>query len=170
MTYDYDRLYAETPDALGASDRVVRAFFDAVERVPSRVLDIGCGQGRDALFAGRLGHAVLGVDLSANGIRALRSAARSEELHVEGIVADITGYRPTGAFDIILFDRTLHMLPEPSRLDVLGRMLGHVAPRGSVLIVDERRNIPRLKQVFSDHDADWSWITEKPGYLFARRS
>ena len=55
MSYDYDALYARTPDALGAPTRAFVDFFDGYDRPNVRVLDIGCGQGRDALFIARLG-------------------------------------------------------------------------------------------------------------------
>jgi cyclopropane fatty-acyl-phospholipid synthase-like methyltransferase len=52
-------------------------------------LDVGCGQGRDALFIAIKGHRVVGMDISANGIRDLKDVASRENLPIEGIVADI---------------------------------------------------------------------------------
>jgi len=43
-------------------------FFVDFDQVNASVLDLGCGQGRDALFIARMGHDVLGVDLSPTGI------------------------------------------------------------------------------------------------------
>ena len=70
-----------------------------------------CRQGRDALFIARHGHHVLGVDLSPTGIRDRTIAAKIEGLPIQGTVADLTTYNPSGFFDIILCDRTLHTLP-----------------------------------------------------------
>ncbi|HHC30170.1 MAG TPA: class I SAM-dependent methyltransferase, partial [Rhodobacterales bacterium] len=136
---------------------------------PCRVLDIGCGQGRDALFIARAGHAVVGVDLSPNGIGDLKAAAQREHLAIDGIVADITTFAPPGTFDIILIDRTLHMLAEAARLTVLARLLDHVTPKGWVLIADERANIAGFQQVIADHRAAWLTERAKGGTLFVRR-
>lgn len=169
MTYDYDKLYGETPEALGAPTGRIVAFFDAVEGPGLRVLDVGCGQGRDALFVARRGHTVVGVDLSPNGIRDMVAGAQREGLAVEGVVADITRFEPEGAFDIVLIDRTLHMLTRADRLAVLGRLLDHVVPGGWVLIADEPSNMADITAVLADHVASWRAEVAIRGYLFARR-
>ena len=43
MAYNYDKLYSETPDALGKPTQVFVDFFDQFERKYARVLDVGCG-------------------------------------------------------------------------------------------------------------------------------
>lgn len=83
MGYDYDKLYGETRDALGPPTKAFVDFFDRLETKQARVLDVGCGQGCDALFIARAGHRVVGVDLSPNGIRDLTEAARREGLHIQ---------------------------------------------------------------------------------------
>ncbi len=169
MAYNYDALYQQTPDALGPPTQVFVDFFKALERPPLRVLDLGCGQGRDALFIARAGHSVVGVDLSPAGIRDMTRAARAEGLEVTGIVADITTFSPEGLFDIVLIDRTLHMLPGPARLACLRACLGAVAAGGACLIADEASNIPAFLDVAEAHRATWEVILKTPGYLFLRR-
>ena len=88
MAYDYDKLYRETPHALGAANAHIAAFFETID-TPVRVLDIGCGQGRDALPIARRGHRVVGVDISPAGIDDLIAAAAADGLDVTGYVADI---------------------------------------------------------------------------------
>ena len=170
MTYDYDKLYSKAPDALGDPTKVVVDFFGQLERAHLRVLDVGCGQGRDALFVARQGHRVVGVDISPNGIRDLIAAAKKEDLAVEGVVADITEYEPDSMFDVILIDRTLHMLSEQRRLSVLERLLDHVDAAGWILIADEATNISGFERVISNHGCDWTFELFKRGYLFALRA
>lgn len=173
MAYNYDDLYRTTENALGAPMQLFVDFFhgrlDAPDGQSLRVLDIGCGQGRDAVFIARLGHQVAGVDLSANGIRDLTQSAASEGLAVQGIVADITGFTPGGAFDVVLINRTLHMLDEAPRLAVLSRLLDHVSDNGWLLVADERANMAGFKSVLQAHSAVWKVTLDKGGYYFLQR-
>ena len=169
MAYDYDELYRSQNDALGAPTQAFVDFFATLDQQELRVLDIGCGQGRDALFIGRAGHSVVGVDISPNGVSDLISAARDESLPVTGIVADIRTFTPKGMFDILLIDRTLHMLTEVDRLDVLRRLIQHVKSGGWTLIADERSNLAGFKAVFLEQEVHWTTKVEKRGFLFLRR-
>ena len=92
MTTDYEQICRATPNALGDPTQVFVDFFAARSDRALRVFDVGCGQGRDALFIGRAGHSVLGVDISPSGIRDLNAAALRERLDVTGVAADITAY------------------------------------------------------------------------------
>ncbi|MFK7838513.1 MAG: class I SAM-dependent methyltransferase [Sulfitobacter sp.] len=170
MAYVYDKLYGETPHALGQPTQIFVDFFERFEKTNLRVLDVGCGQGRDALFIARLGHNVVGVDASANGIRDMRACAKREGLSIEGSVQDIRSFIPSGLFDVILIDRTLHMLTRDERCSTLTRLLEHVETAGWILIADEASNIADFKAVFAGNGPSWSIELQKKGYLFARRS
>ncbi len=168
MIYGYEKLYASTQSALGEPTRQLVEFFEPRQEPKLRVLDIGCGQGRDALFIARMGHEVVGVDLSESGVRDLNDAASQEQLSITAFAADITDFVPDGVFDLLLFDRTLHMLPTPQRHQLLDRLLDYVSARGWVLIADERSNLAGLKDVFQKHKSDWDIYFEKRGFLFTR--
>jgi 2-polyprenyl-3-methyl-5-hydroxy-6-metoxy-1,4-benzoquinol methylase len=169
MTYDYDKLYGETRDALGAPTSIFVDFFDQLEQQDVRVLDVGCGQGRDAIFIARKGHRVVGVDISKNGISDLKDAAARENLSIEGVVADIASYKPDGIFHVILIDRTLHMLTQQARLSTLKTMLDHVSKQGWILIADEVSNIKDFEMVVTEHPANWKTELSLRGNLFLRR-
>lgn len=170
MAYDYDALYAKTPNALGEPTKIFVDFFSTLPKTHLRVIDVGCSQGRDALFIARLGHAVLGVDLSPNGICDLNAAAKRENLDINGIVADITAFKPDKPFDVVLIDRTLHMLDKPARLRALHNLLPFVKPKGWLLIADETTNIADFVDLLDASGIDWVTHTRKRGYLFCQRT
>lgn len=170
MAYDYDKLYGETHEALGQPTAIFVDFFDQLEQQEAHVLDVGCGQGRDALFIARKGHRVVGVDISPNGIRDLKNAAEKESLAVNGVVADIATYTPGGMFDVVLVDRTLHMLEPPTRLRVLETLLDHVKDGGWILIADEASNIKAFETAIATHGLKWNTTLSQRGYLFMQRS
>jgi RimJ/RimL family protein N-acetyltransferase len=170
IPYNFDKLYGSTPQALGEPTQLFVDFFKQHAGIPLRVLDIGCGQGRDAIFIGRLGHRVVGVDLSPNGIRDLNEAAHRENLSIEGVVSDVRTFVPDGEFDVLLLDRTLHMLSENDRLIVLEQLIGCVSDGGWVLISDEPENMQGFKVVITASAATWEIAQDKPETLFVRQS
>ena len=169
MATDYENIYREQRHALGAPARVFITFFAKLQP-PKRVLDVGCGQGRDALFIGRMGHHVVGVDLSAAGITQLLEDAARENLNIKGIAADVLDHEPDGLFDIVLFDRTLHMLKPADQLQVIKRYMEHVARDGFVLINDERKNLPAIERLFLEENAHWQIEKKSKGLLFFQKT
>ena len=63
----FDELYRETPDFFGSEPSRLLAQFHHLIPADGFVLDIGVGQGRNALFLARKGVSVEGIDLSAVG-------------------------------------------------------------------------------------------------------
>lgn len=75
-------------------------------------LDVAAGGGRHSLLLARAGFKVVAVDYAEAALRTLQSIARSEELSVSPLVADLSSFSlPRGRFDAILnvnfLDRTL---------------------------------------------------------------
>lgn len=170
MPTDYEALYRAQRHALGQPTKAFVEFFRRYDKTKADVLDVGCGQGRDALFIGRLGHHVVGVDRSETGVAQLLEDARTEGLNVEGIVADLRDFAPSATFDVAVVDRTLHMLEESDRLMVLARVCNAVRSGGYVLIADEKKNIPSMVQLLESDSVAWSVVKRTGGLLFARKN
>ena len=114
---DYEKVYQEQVDACGDAFPEFVRFFESLDGVV-HVLDLGCGQGRDALMAAWVGHRVVGVDASPSGIEQMLTAARNKGLPVEGEVADLTVFEPEGRYQVVILDRVLHMLSTGPRKSV----------------------------------------------------
>ena len=170
MPTDYEKVYRGAKQALGEPTRQFVEFFHALPGSRLRVLDVGCGQGRDALFIARLGHVVVGIDQSPTGIRDLLTDAEAENLNIQGHVDDIRVFEPEGLYDVLLVDRTLHMLDAPDRPGVLARYVDCVKGGGYVLIADERSNIPAFEAVLEADHRDWRIVLRRQGYLFAQQA
>ena len=82
-------------------------FFRDYE-LRGKVLDIGCGQGRNAIALARLGYSVTGIDNSSVGIEQMNTIAKAENLKVNGLVEDIYTYDGYADFDIVLLDSMFH--------------------------------------------------------------
>lgn len=166
MPVNYEAVYQSSRHALGKPSGELVRFFNERDAAALRVLDVGCGQGRDALFIAALGHTVVGVDQSPTGIRDLVADATAEHLTVSGQVANICTFEPAGNFDVVLFDRTLHMLAEADRAAVLARFIRSAANGGYLLIVDEKRNMPQFERVLAASGRSWLNKFRRRGYWF----
>ena len=166
----YEKLYQQDRDVCGNPFPEFLKFFDTYQKQQARVLDLGCGQGRDALFIARKGHHVVGVDVSPTGIEQMLADAQKDGLAVEGVVADIVAYMPDGMFDVVVLDRVLHMLKEDeAKTAVLHTAAIHLNPNGFILIADEPKNASLFFDFFDSHAANWQFATKKKNMIFVQK-
>jgi SAM-dependent methyltransferase len=98
---------------------------------PRRVLDIGCGQGTQALRLARRGHVVTGLDSSAQllddfGAALAREAAEvgNRVRLVQGEAESITELFAPSSFDVVLCQGVLMYFPDPGPLlDAIGEVV-----------------------------------------------
>lgn len=67
--------------------------------VPGTALDLGCGEGADAMWLSRAGWQVTGVDFSAEALRRAAAAAGSAE--VDWVQADLSEWQPDRQYDLV---------------------------------------------------------------------
>ncbi|MFI7246015.1 SAM-dependent methyltransferase [Streptomyces qinglanensis] len=121
---------------------------------PGDVLDLGCGDGGDALWLARQGWRVTALDISDVAVRRLAGLA-----HAHGLADRVTPERhdlgeplPRGRFDLIC----AHYLHTPLGLDrdaVLRAAAHALRPGGRLLVVDHGSTAP------------WSW-NQDPGIRY----
>jgi len=69
----------------------------------AKVLDMGMGEGRNAVFLARKGYKVTGIDISSVAVRKARALAREFDVRIDAIVASLTKYNiPKGSLDAII--------------------------------------------------------------------
>lgn len=83
-----------------------------------KLLDVGCGEGKDAVFFARNGYDVSAFDVSDAGIEKTRSLAEKIGVHVNAFKADILDYRLDTHYDIIFSSGVLHYLKPEYRKDI----------------------------------------------------
>ena len=101
---------------------------------PGRALDLGSGQGRNAIWLARRGHQVTAVDLSSVARGQAVALATEVRVAVEFVAADVTEWQPPpDAFDLVLL-AYLQLVPE-ERAEVHATAISAVAPGGVVFLV-----------------------------------
>lgn len=103
---------------------------------PCDALDMGCSNGRNALYLSQLGFHVTAVDSNANAIRALQSIVAQEGIaNIEPRIYDINRAGLDAEYGFIACTVTLMFL-DPDRVEaVLADMQAHTLPGGFNLIV-----------------------------------
>ncbi len=164
---DYDTHYRKGRDQCGAPFPSIEAALRAVP-APARVLDLGCGQGRDALLAAHLGHEVVGVDLSEIGISQMLEDAKG--LKVTGVVSDVLAYRSRKKFDVVVLDRVLHLLlDDDERRRGLERAAALTRKNGTLLIADTPKHAAQIQRFFDDRPTRWRVTKRTKNFLFATK-
>jgi len=169
MTVKYDAVYQEGKHILGAPFPEIVDFFDKLGNTELSVLDIGAGQGRDAVFIATQGHSVTAIDISEVGLRDLELEAQEKGLAIQCILDSAETYAPTEPFDVLLLDRTLHMLSPKHRIMCFKRLIGYVKSNGYVVLADELTNLPALEQIIDADVNNWSVLYKHKGFWFWHR-
>ncbi|MFB7949772.1 FAD-dependent oxidoreductase [Kitasatospora phosalacinea] len=107
----------------------------AADLKPGRALDLGCGEGGDALWLAERGWRVTAVDISRVALEraAARAAVAGLTDRVDWQRVDLAHAFPSGAYDLVSA-QFLHSPAEFPRERVLRRAAAAVAPGGTLLV------------------------------------
>lgn len=97
---------------------------------PPRLIDIGCGEGRNAVFFAKSGFDVTGLDISLPGLKKAERYAAQEGVSLTTINDDIRTYAFEGEWDVIFSTGTLHYLPPDLREAWFEKAKKATAPQG----------------------------------------
>ena len=75
---------------------------------PLKLLDIGCGEGRNAVFFARNGYEVHAFDISEKGLEKTERLAEQAGISIHTFQADLNQFRLNEEFDILFSTGTLH--------------------------------------------------------------
>lgn len=119
------------------SGKVNSTLADLVAGLPAgSALDLGCGEGGDALWLAEHGWTVTAVDISSAAIERGRAeaVARDAAERITWYAADLTDWRPPEQYDLVSAC-FLQSPVELARADILRRAAAAVAPGGHLLLV-----------------------------------
>lgn len=104
--------------------------------LPGRALDVGCGEGADAVWLAGRGWRVTGVDISRVALE--RAAGHAAGLKLPGSIAwehhDLLSWTPPEASFELVSAQFMH-LPREDREPLFARLAAAVAPGGTLLVV-----------------------------------
>lgn len=124
--YAGDRVWSGNPNAA--------LIAEAASPSPGRALDVGCGEGADALWLASRGWEVTALDISGNAVARTIALAEEANLPVKGLVSGLLdGELATGSFDLVSV--MFPALPRTPGREAEHRLLELVARDGHLLIV-----------------------------------
>ena len=100
---------------------------------PGTALDLGSGEGGDALWLAHNGWSVTAVDIAPSAL-AVGAADAAEGDDVTWVAADLAEWQPPGSYDLVT-SHFLHSWVDLPREEILRRGARAVAPGGILLIV-----------------------------------
>lgn len=96
----------------------------------ARVLDLGCGEGRNAFFLAGHGHDVTAVDISEPGIAKLDTLARGAGVRLRAEVGDLRDYEVEGDWDLVMAHGSIDYLEPEEWRRLVGSIRQHTVPGG----------------------------------------
>ena len=154
---DYDKYY-KTEDLFGEPYPELIDFFSQYEP-KGKLIDLGCGQGRDSISLARLGYKVTGIDNSKVGIDQMNSVSVCEGLNVTGLVVDIYKFDNYQDFDIVLLDSMFHFEKRDIKreIDLIDKIAKQINKNGMICICiqDTGKKVTILKDTIDNSGIDY---------------
>jgi SAM-dependent methyltransferase len=129
---DWDARYAEQEQRWSGHPNA-SLLAAAADLTPGTALDVGCGEGADAIWLARQGWTVTGIDISTIALERCRAAADAAGVSIALQLCDLTTDQAPGRFDLV----SLHYpaLPAAHAAHTIAALLAAVAPGGRLLVV-----------------------------------
>lgn len=132
MTNRYDDLYQS--DKLYWGEKPSKTCDQLIKHYPAKertkLLVVGCGEGRNAIYLAKQGYNVSAFDLSLAGIDKTKLMAKRNDVSLDAFVADIRDHRLSESLDIIFSTGALHYVEEPIRSELIENYKAHTSVGG----------------------------------------
>lgn len=131
---EWDTRYSDRDGAMWSGRPNGRLVAEVADLIPGRALDVGCGEGADAIWLALRGWTVTAIDISDVAVSRARDAAERAGVAVEWLCGDAlrTSF-PAGAFDLVSMQYPA--LPKAAGEAAVRALLDTVRPSGLLLAV-----------------------------------
>ena len=132
----YDLWYRfGTPPWVGNARPELVEMVQTGDLLPGRAIDLGCGEGDNAIFLAEHGFQVTAVDFAPSAIAKARAKASDAGVDVDFVIDDITTLATvSGTFDIVVDYGTFDDLSTKQRAAYVDRVTSLAKPGGKFLL------------------------------------
>jgi SAM-dependent methyltransferase len=121
-------------DAVWSDEPNAQLVAEAAGMSPGEVLDVGCGEGADAIWLARQGWQVTAVDISAVALERARARADATGVEITFEQVDLVATPPPPSTYDLVSAQFFH-LPDPPRAQAYRGLGAAVRPGGHLLVV-----------------------------------
>jgi SAM-dependent methyltransferase len=127
----FDERYSEPETYWGDQPNLIVPLISSYLHPGSRILVVGCGEGRDAVFLARLGFEVVATEISRNGLNRTKETATQKELRLELHLKDAQQpHDDLGKFNAVLMMNVIQFLNPETISERLDHFKSLVLPDG----------------------------------------
>lgn len=131
----FDSEYGRVDSYWGNQPNLLVSMISGRLKPGSRILEVGCGEGRNAIFLARLGFKVVATDIAEKGIEKARRLAEINDCKVEFINLDAhDSHDHLDSFDCVLLINVLQLLRADKIADRIHHFQSIVAPGGAMAV------------------------------------
>lgn len=161
----YDTKYEESKYYWGVEPS--HSCYEVMKVLPPikhyKLLDVGCGEGKDAVFFAKNGYDVTAFDISENGIEKAKKLASDNQVNLNTFVANINEYTPEESYDIVYSSSVLHLVQKKIASEFILDLIDKTN-NGGIHMIQIHVKKPFILKPPSPDDSIESW---KSGELFS---
>jgi len=136
----WDHFYTDRnrdiPFFVNAPDENLVEYFNTKQISPGKVLELGCGPGRNAIYLSGLGFEVDAIDISEGAVRWARERALKAGVDVNFAAGSIFRHSfELNAYDLVYDAGCLHHIPPHRRSSYLDLVVNVLKPEGLLGLV-----------------------------------
>jgi tellurite methyltransferase len=157
MCYTYfNEQYSKEDSYWGSQPNLMVPLIGSYLKPQSRVLVVGCGEGRDAIFFARLGFEVIGTDIAEKGLNRAISIAEENNLNAKFVNLDAhEAHDCLGDFNAVIMMSVLQFLRPDKIPSIIEHFKSLVRMNGifsaEVFSVDDPHYINEMKSEGADY-------------------
>lgn len=144
---DWESVYEqeETPWDAGKPESVLARLIKEKYIRPCKTLELGCGNGNDAIFLAKNGFDVTAVDISKKAIENAKERGKNSNVKVKFLAEDVTDLKSLKDRFKFLYDRAcFHFIPEEKRELYLNNVKHLLVKNGDFVLIasSDKETVP----------------------------
>lgn len=145
--HHFDKLYKKSKELIWKGfvhEKQLKHILKHIKK--GKILDLGAGEGGDAIFLAKKGFDVKAIDISETAINKIKKIAKKEKVSIKAEAADLETYKIKQNYDAIISFAAIHFLKKQQINKIIKDMKEHTNKGGINIIMVFRKGDPTEKE------------------------